>query len=242
MKPPRRRRAPLRARLKAASLVLAVLAALAAYGGYRLAAWPGFDLQRLIVTGNDHLTAGEVADAAAVPRDRNLWLLALAPVRHRVEVLPWVAHARLSRTLPAALHIEITERLPVAVVSLPSDGGAAFALVDATGHVLERNDSAAWPYPRVRGIAPSSADFPRVVGDVQTLAASGVHVRELDVTTLGELVAVTYTRLRLDFGDDSDLSHKASLVNPIIARLGRRVTSVAALDLRAPKTPVVVYR
>ena len=242
MKPLRRRRLPLRARLKAASLVLAVLAALAAYGVYRLAAWPGFDLQRVIVTGNAHVTADEVAAAAAVPHDRNLWLLNLAPVRRRVEALPWVAHARLWRILPAALHVEITERLPAAVVFLASDEGGTYALVDANGHVLERSDHAAWDYPRMRGIALDSADFPRVVGDLQTLAASGVHVRELDVTALGELVAVTYTRLRLDFGDDSDLPHKASLVNPIIARLGRRITSVAALDLRAPKTPVVLYR
>ena len=242
MRPPRRRRPRLRARLKAASLVLATLFALAAYGGYRLAQWPGFDVHRLLVTGNGHLTANEVIAAAAVPRDRNLWLLNLAPVRRRVAALPWVARVRLSRTLPATLRIELTERLPAAVVPLAVDGGAAFALVDGEGHVLERSDRVAWSYPLVRGIAPSSASFPHVVDDVQTLAASGVRVRELDVTALGELVGVTYTRLRLDFGDDSDLSHKASLVNPIIARLGRRVASVAALDLRAPKTPVVVYR
>ncbi|TAM61458.1 FtsQ-type POTRA domain-containing protein [bacterium] len=242
VRPTQRRRPPLRARLKAASLVLAVLAGLAAYGGFRLAEWPGFEVQRVIVTGNGHLSAEQVVAAAAVPHDRNLWLLPLGPVRRRVESLPWVAHVRLARRPPAFLRIEVTERVPAAVVPLDAGAAPGFALVDPGGHVLERGERKLWGYPLVRGAAPGAANFPRVIADLETLATEGVRVRELDVTPLGELVAVTYTRLRLDLGDDEDLSHKASLVNPIIARLGRRVAGVAALDLRAPGTPVVVYR
>jgi len=244
VKPARRRRRPLRAKLKAASLVLLVLFGLCAYGAYRLAEWPGFHVQRVRISGNHRVTPAQITAAAAIPTDRNLWLVPLAPARRRIESIPWVLHAHLTRIPPATLRIDVTERTPAAVMALPAggEGTSPFVLVDATGHALEQSDRPSWPYPLIRGLTPKSADFPRIVADLETLAENGVKVRELDLTALGELVAVTYTRLRLDLGDDSDLARKASLVNPIIVRLGPRVSSVAALDLRAPRTPVVVYR
>jgi len=239
----RRRKPSLGARLKAGSLVLAVLAALAAYGGYRLAEWPGFRLSRVVVSGNVRVPSEQIVAAAAVPDDRNLWFVRLAAAQRRVAAIPWIATARLVRVPPSTLRIEVTERTPVATVPAgAAEGTPGYALVDATGRVLERDERPRWRQPLVLGASRTSGDFPRIVADLKTLADAGVRVRELDVTPLGELVAVTYSKLRLDFGDDADLTRKASLVNPIIARLGRRVSGVAALDLRAPRTPVVVYR
>ncbi|MBV8148438.1 MAG: hypothetical protein JO092_05045, partial [Candidatus Eremiobacteraeota bacterium] len=44
------------------------------------------------------------------------------------------------------------------------------------------------------------------------------------------------------FGDDADLTKKAALVNPILAQVDRGRRRISALDLRAPGTPVVVYK
>ncbi|MDE2573252.1 MAG: FtsQ-type POTRA domain-containing protein [bacterium] len=224
--------------------MLAVLLAAILYGGYRMVEWPGFHLQRVIVSGNAHVPSQQIVAAVGVPANRNLWLVPLGPAAARVEAIPWIDRARLSRIPPATLRVRVSERAPAAVVALPAavDDASGYALVDAGGRILERANRPAWTQPIVRGIDPKSAEFPRIIADLRTLSAAGVRVRELDVLPLGELAAVTYTRLRLDLGDDSDLARKASLVNPIIARLGRRVARVAALDLRAPRTPVVVYR
>lgn len=235
---------PLRARLKAGSLVLLVALVLAGYGGYRLAEWPGFHLQRVSVSGNLHVSSAQIVESAAIPRDRNLWLVPLGGAAARIARIPWIASVRLRRLPPATLHIDLTERTPVAVAEEPAGafGIPAYLLVDAGGAVIERAQTPRWPLPILRGSDPRSPEFRRMVADLRTLGEAGVNVRELDLTRVGELVAITYTRLKLDLGDDADLAHKASLVNPIITRLGRRVSSVSALDLRAPGTPVIVYR
>jgi len=48
--------------------------------------------------------------------------------------------------------------------------------------------------------------------------------------------------LRLLFGSETDLSRKLTLADAILSQLVSRQRRVAAIDLRAPSAPVLVYR
>jgi hypothetical protein len=43
-------------------------------------------------------------------------------------------------------------------------------------------------------------------------------------------------------GDDEDIEKKIALIDPILAQTAKAGRHVATLDLRAPNTPVVVYK
>lgn len=79
------------------------------------------------------LTAEEVIAAAGVPIGTPLLRVSLGDVTDRVEALPSVARAEVSRSWPTALSISVTRREPVAQVA-GSAGG--YDVVDADGAVI----------------------------------------------------------------------------------------------------------
>lgn len=73
-------------------------------------------VRSVTVLGANALGRTEVVDAAEVPRGRPLARLDLAGIRDRVDDLPGVAEARVSRDWPSGVRIAVTERSPLAVI------------------------------------------------------------------------------------------------------------------------------
>ena len=48
--------------------------------------------------------------------------------------------------------------------------------------------------------------------------------------------------IELLLGDDADIVQKSALIAPILSQTAAGPRRVAAIDLRAPKTPVVRYK
>ena len=90
-------------------------------------------IRRITVTGNAHLSAGEVETLVDGLRTQNLLQADLASYRRRLLDSPWVADARLSRVLPATVTIRVTEREPMAIARL----GEQLFLVDVDGVVID---------------------------------------------------------------------------------------------------------
>lgn len=116
--------------------VLAFVAAVA-WGG-RLAvshvlASPRFALRDIEVTPTVHVKHGELLALAGVRKGDKLLSLDTDEIAGRLASHPWVAKARVSRRLPSALKIEITEHNAAAVVTL---GG--LYLIDETGRPFKR--------------------------------------------------------------------------------------------------------
>jgi cell division septal protein FtsQ len=148
--------------------------------------------------------------------------------------------------LPAAVHIVITERKPFAVLQT-ADGNA---LVDGDLRVLQPADEpSALPVIVAKhsalpadGAFVKDADAQRLRNDYDVLAQAHVAVRSLKYDKFGDLIAGTRGGISLLLGDDSDLSKKTPLIDPIISQVSASGRKLAAVDLRAPKTPVVVYK
>jgi hypothetical protein len=141
----RARRAEGRRRLHlVAGLGVVVVVVAAAVG---VAASPLLAVRTVVVSGADHETTAQVTAAAGLGSHPPMVTLDTGATERRIDSMPWVASARVSRHWPASVTVDVTERTAVAVVPLsaaPSaaatlsavSAGAPTLLVDATGRVL----------------------------------------------------------------------------------------------------------
>ena len=85
------------------------------------------------ITGNRHLTRGQLLSVFGEDVDRNILTVPLAERRAELERLPWVEHATVMRLLPNRFRVAVTERTPVAFVRQ----GSRIGLVDGHGVLLD---------------------------------------------------------------------------------------------------------
>lgn len=245
MKKTKRSKKSAAARMRPFWILILVALGAASVGGYYAASWSGFHLKRLTVSGNVIVPRPEIIRRAAIDPTANLWLQGMGKAAQRVKAIPYIDDVHVHRSLPADVTIDVTERKPFAVVQ----DGAAGVLIDRQARVLETGTS--WPGLPVFVQPPGSvsagtflhgARYAAFIADFDTLAGAHVVVRRLSFDRLGDLLAVLPGGVVAKLGDDADLAQKAPLIEPILSQTQRQGRRIRALDLRAPKTPVVVYQ
>jgi len=117
--------------------------------GDELLSRTGLRIDQVAVSGHRHTADADIFDAIDLPHAHSLLGFDSAAARARIERLPWIASARISRVFPGSLDVRIKERQPAA--SWMRDGREY--LIDAQGRVL----SAVEP--------GTKASLPRVAGE-----------------------------------------------------------------------------
>lgn len=193
------------------------------------------DVEQVRVTGTATVPTGDVLAAAAVPPGGPLAAVDLSAVAERVARLPAVGSVRVGRSWPHAVAVDVTERVPVAVVG----GGGEPALVDRTGVVYR---GAPVPgLPELSVPAPATDD-PATLAAVAVLAAVPEPVR-------GQVRSVRVPaedpggpdQVTLGLTDDREIRwgapelgpQKAAVLLPLLAQPGR------AYDVTSPDLPSV---
>lgn len=246
MSPSKRRKKSAAARMRPFWMLFVFLVFAVGVGLYYAATWRGFYPKRLTVAGNRVVPAAQILSQAAIAPHENVWLQNMGAARRRVESIPYVKQAAIHRSLPASVSIVVEERRPFALVQF----GAQRLLVDHDLRVLQsgagaaalpvltaRNEAALPPGAFIRDNA-----LQRLRDDVDALMQAHVPVRSLRYDKFGDLVATTPGGIALLLGDDTDIAKKTHLIDPIISQVSATGKRLAAVDLRAPKTPVVVYK
>ena len=85
-------------------------------------------------------------------------------------------------------------------------------------------------------------DAIRLRGAYDQLIASHVVPIALGYDKFDGLVATMRGGIRVMLGDDDEMNRKIALIDPILAQVVRKGKPADAIDLRAPNTPVVVYK
>jgi len=233
-------------RLRAYWAIGIILLGAAVYAGYRAVEWPGFALNDVAVSGATVTPRSEILRAAGLQAHGNIWLQNLGAARSRIEALPYVRTARLLRRPPGTILIQITERTPDGCL-VGRDGAAA--RIDDEGRVLEAGCGSGrlrryWsrlviPEP---GTFVRDASVLRLQADAQALAGDGHVYVGFAHDRFGDLQATLPSGVVVLFGAEGDIQQKARLVAPILRETSARGAAIAAIDLRAPRTPVVRYK
>ncbi len=227
-----------------AALAIVLFCGAAAAGA---ALWPGFYPREIAISGNRVVTRLEIVEHAEVLPNVNMWLQNPHAIAARVETIPYVRDASVHRIPPATVAIAITERAPYAVLR----SGTHWALVDRDLRVLEPAAEPSATLPEFDAAAGLVLDpgtqltDPDTVGlrdDYDAIAAAHVDAASVGRDKYGELIATLREGVLLKLGSEEDLQRKLALVDPILVQVGHGGRALASIDLRAPSTPVVVYR
>lgn len=212
-----------RTRRLIAGIVIGALVLVAAVGGYVIWGTSVLGLKDIVVTADagDLDPAVDVAVEAAVGVSPGTPLITvdLAEVRRRVEAVPTVADAAVSRHWPGTLRVVVTPRTPVAVVAANS----ALYLLDASG--LPYTTVAAKPAELVnlRLATPGPGDPATMAGltVIQALPASMV-TQIASVTAAGPYdITIELTDGRTVFwGGPNDNARKALVLPAALTRDG----------------------
>lgn len=244
--PAKRRKKSAGAKLRPFWVLIVLLVIAAAAGGYYAATWPGFYPKRISVSGNHSVTSADILTRAAIVRTQNLWLQSSKRAEQRVETIPDVKTASIHRRLPADVTIDVVERRPYAIVVTPD----AQATVDSELRVLDSVSVAStlpvFMLEREVDLRPGRflaiEPLQKLHTDFERLRKVALPVRMVQLDKYDGLVATLPDRVVVEFGEDADLEKKARLVDPILSQVGQQHRPIKAIDLRAPSTPVVVYR
>jgi cell division protein FtsQ len=242
----RRRKRSLATRLRVLWVFIVVIIGALAYTVYLFVTLPALRVGSVDVQiAGLSVSEADVLRAAEIDRAANVWLLDTTAIARRIEAIPYVDTAIVSRQPPAHVTITVTQREPVACVH----SGALVVTVDARRRVLQAGcarTSALQLTLRdtplgAPGTTASAPALNALLADGRQLRAADVAVRWLGRDAYGGLVAIDAQGIDVLFGSDADLAQKAKLVAPILAaaQSGRRVR---ALDLRASTTPTIEYR
>jgi cell division protein FtsQ len=226
--------------------LLLALVAVAALVGLAFAAAHSalFDVDELVVTGNDRTGADDVLAASGLELGEPLLFLDVDGASAAIGRLPWVGSAQVRRSIGGTVTIEVTEREPAATLST-TDGG--WVVVDGEGRQLERVDTPGPGQLLLRGVEASGVVGtpvgPGPQGVLQVLDALTPPVREavsgigLDGTELFlELAAGGRVRL----GDTTDLDPKLASLETMLARVD--LHCLGELDLGVPSAPALTRR
>jgi len=139
----------------------------------------GFGIDMVVLTGHRFTADGDVFDALDLANARSLVSFDTEGVRRRLERLPWVQSAELTRVFPDRLDVRVRERQAFAVWTR----NGRSEVIDETGRVLSaihRSDTLALPHISGEGAAAEAqailtllARFPDVLARLETVERVG---------------------------------------------------------------------
>lgn len=128
-----------------------------------------FRVEDITVTGVSRYTAQEIIDASGVEKGDNLFLVGGSRTAQKIySTLPYVDEVNIRHALPDGLVINVTERVPAAVIQ----GDEGWWIMDAKGKILEQ----------VSG--PEQAGVAEVTGLTALLPAVGTTLAVEDADSL----------------------------------------------------------
>jgi len=197
---------------------------------------PVLAVRNVQVAGVRTVPVEAITGAAAVPVGEPLARVDVDQVRARVERVPVVGHADISRSWPHTVSIDVTERMPVAAVR----SGGAFRLIDAEG-VMYRTVSR----PPQRLPVMTVGAQPAVAHDAATEAAAVVgalphrlvaRVSEVDAATMDSIELGLRNGRRVVWGSAEGSEVKARVLSALLHRKAK------VYDVSVPGAPTLDVR
>jgi len=231
----------------ASVLIVGCLVGLFTLGYRTVTASDFFNVRTIDVNGAQRSSADDIRRVVGASTQRSgAWNADLADMRQKIEKLPFVKFAAVSRVLPNGIKVVITERIPMAVLRVNSGK----FLIDADGELLappQAEDSEligirGWDESKTEKAVKDNASrvklFQKMMADWSDFGLAK-RVKEVDLADLQEpqaFVEDSGSRIGITLAKD-DLSKSLRSALEAVAGKGDRVRSVNAAGVY----PVLEY-
>lgn len=177
------------------------------------------------VRGTSLLRESQVRSAAAVPEGQALARVDLDRIRTRVEALAPVRSADVSREWPDQVRIDVTERTPVAVVSI----GNQLKGMDEDGVVFRDYAQAPADLPRVQTGSDTGSDALHEAALVVAALPSDLaaKVDHVEVETVDRISLVLRDGRTVRWGSSADSDLKAEVLAELLVARQAKVYDVS---------------
>lgn len=246
-----------RGRRRLRVLVLGLGVAALVTGGWLLLHSRLLSVRVVQVEGSTHTSRAEIVSVAGLGHDPPMIDVDPGAAAARLERLPWVTRATVSRRWPDGVVVTVVERRPAAVVATapsPVPSGAtgsrptptaAWALVDRTGRVLALVATpppglvhlTAPAAPGPPGTTLRSSAFPGLRVAATLPAAFSSQVTTVEVEKGGRVHLAMTTPVSVDLGSASQLRAKYEDVAAVLA--GAPLVAGEVVDVSVPDSPTV---
>jgi cell division protein FtsQ len=221
-------RSRLRRRLLA-GLALVLVVGLVA-GAVWLVNWsPYLTVRSAQVTGNTSIGTARIERAADVPVGTPLLRVDLDAIRRRVESIPAIRSADVSRAWPHRVRVAVVERTPIAVVNR----GDGLQALDVDGVLFGSYATKPHRLPLVRtepGTPTEAlAEGGKVIGSLPASIAGRVAM--IDVESIDDIALVLRNGRRIEWGSAEDSEQKAEVLAVLLRRPG------STIDVTVPGRP-----
>lgn len=203
---------------------------------------PLLDVDHVRVVGAQQASRTAILEAAHVHRGAALLFIDTGAIARRVERVPGVGAAHVSRDLPGTLRIRVTERAPLAWARGP--GGAV--VIDRDGRVIRTTAAPPAGLAELRGLtragAPGTLVAPRGAANVLARLPAALRARvgavlvahgDVALRLSGAGGGVPAAEVRL--GPPTDVAAKGAAALAVLQSLGAH--AVAYVDVRVPDAP-----
>jgi cell division protein FtsQ len=239
----RRRKAVARSKRRRALATVASVGVVAGLGWLAFLS-PLLVVERVVVSGGRHVSPEHVEAAASVGSRDNLLLLSTNQVAKRIQRLPWVRRARVTRRLPDTVRVRVTERRPALVLSTTRGRWT----LDRAGRVLGKG-VAERALPVLGGVRVGDLAPGDVLSDPGVEAALDVW-RSLPRRLRGRVVGIfasSLERIALSLHDDvvvrygaaESMAAKNSVLRAVLSRVRAEGREVGYIDVRVPASPAI---
>jgi len=192
------------------------------------------------VSGNSSVPAQRIEKVARAPIGTPLARADLAAVQARVETIPAVRSVSVSRSWPHTIRIEVTERVPVAVVSRDAGvPGAVLQAVDLDGVLFGSYPSDPDDLPLIRTSPDVKAEvLAEAAKVVQSLRADiAAKVRYVDVESIDKITLRLTNGPRVLWGSADDSEEKARVLAVLLKQQVPGAAKVSQIDVSVPGRP-----
>jgi cell division protein FtsQ len=200
---------------------------------------PRFKVSDIVVSGDKHRTADELAAEAGIAKGQNVFSVDLERARARLLADPWISEATLARRLPGTLLVEVTEREAGAIVALTDS-----YLASREGEIFKRLEVGdPTDLPVITGLVPDQvADdregVARTIRRALDLASDYEHGPLAERAPLQEIHLAPDGALSLVVGKDAIAIALGE--PPFRKKLDQAARVIAELDRRGAKPDAIM--
>jgi cell division protein FtsQ len=222
-------------------LLVVAAAAAVVLSGLAISRSSLMDVDRVQVTGGRHTSADEIAAASGVRNHQPMVEVDTEGAAERVEALPWVAQAEVTRRWPADVRIQVSERSAVAQVAT-EDG--RWVRIDADGRLLDLGPAPFEGLVRLTNTVTGRPgdDLGGRLAPSRTVAASidaplDQHIVEIGEHDDGKVeLRLAENGGKVLFGSAEDVPEKLRALEQLLTT-GPRLCPI--WDVRVPSAPVL---